>query len=157
MRLLPPQIPMKVHRDQHGFPEDVEKEEVERHEDADHPRLQQEHGDGEFLPARLDGVPGREQGQRHEEGREQDQEEADAVDAEMVGDAERGHPGAVLDELIAGAGRVEAQVERHRREERRRGHAETRGLVQILPAARQEEDQEGPQRRQERDDGEEHR
>ena len=37
------------HRDQRGFPEEVEEEEVERHEDADHRRLQHQHQDEEFL------------------------------------------------------------------------------------------------------------
>ena len=44
-----PDADQEVHRDQHHFPEDVEQEEVERHEDADHAGLQQQQQDVVFL------------------------------------------------------------------------------------------------------------
>jgi hypothetical protein len=47
--LVPPDPDEEIHRDQHGFPEDVEEEEVEGHEHAQHPRFQQQHEDLEGL------------------------------------------------------------------------------------------------------------
>src|SRR3989441_10413255 len=44
----------EVHRDQHRLPEDVEEEEVEADEHAEHPRLEDQHRDHEFLPPVLD-------------------------------------------------------------------------------------------------------
>ena len=43
--------------------------------------------------------PGRQNRDRHEEGREQNQKQTDAVDADEIFDAEARHPGDTLDEL----------------------------------------------------------
>ena len=103
----------EIHRDQHRLPEDVEEEEVEGHEDAEHARLEQEHGDGELFPAPLHRVPRGEQCERHEERGQQHEEQADAVHAQVIRDPERRHPRALLHELVVGGGGVEAGVERH--------------------------------------------
>ncbi len=79
-----PNADEEVHRDEHGFPEDVEEEQVHRDENTDHARLEQEHEDREFLDPVIDGPPGRKQGQRGQERRQQDEEQADAVDTDMV-------------------------------------------------------------------------
>ena len=47
------------------------------------------------------------EGQRREESGEDEQQQADAVDADRVGDAERRNPGVALDELEVAGRRVE--------------------------------------------------
>ena len=139
----------EVHRDQHGLPEDVEEEEIERHEHAQHARLEQQHGDRKLLPASLDRVPGGEEDERHEEGGQQHQQQADPVHAQVVRDAEGGHPRALLDELIGGERRVEACEQRHRDREGHQARREGRHLDQALRPARQEKDHGGAQHGQE--------
>ena len=46
-----PDADQQVHRDQHGFPENEEEEEIERHEDAEHAGLQNQKPDVIFLDA----------------------------------------------------------------------------------------------------------
>jgi hypothetical protein len=52
-----PDADQEVHRDQHGFPENEEEEEIERHEDAEHAGLQNQEPDVVFFDAVLDGCP----------------------------------------------------------------------------------------------------
>ena len=76
------------HGDQHGFPEDEEEDEIQGAEHADHGRLHDQQADHELLDARLDVAPGRQHAQRHDQGRQQDQQQADAVNADGVVDAQ---------------------------------------------------------------------
>ena len=91
----------EVHRHQHQFPEDVEQEEIERNEHADHARLQQQEHGVVFLDAVLDRRPGTEHGHEAHQRGEHHQQQADAVDAEVVMGAERGDPVGALLELEA--------------------------------------------------------
>ena len=52
-----PDADQQVHRDEHGFPENEEEEEIERHEDAEHAGLEDEKPDVVFLDAILDRGP----------------------------------------------------------------------------------------------------
>ena len=72
------------HRDQRRFPEEVEEEQIERDEDADHRGLQDQHQDEEFLHPVVDRLPRDQHAQRHQEGGQDDQPQRDAVDAEVV-------------------------------------------------------------------------
>ena len=102
----------EVHRDQHEFPEHVEEEEIEGQEYADHAGLQeQEHG-VVFLDAVLDGIPGAENGDEAHQRGEHDQQEADAVEADVVIGAQRGNPLRALFELISGVVQLEAREQR---------------------------------------------
>ena len=98
-------------------PEDVEQEQVDRDEDAEHRRLEREHEERERLDALVNRLPRRQQRQRRQEPGQDDQEQADAVDADVVLDAEHRHPVALLDELVVGAGRVELPPHHERRGE----------------------------------------
>ena len=89
----------EVHRDEHELPEDVEEDEVEGAEGADQRRFEEEEGDVVLLDLRFDRLPGAEDAQNGEQGGEQDQEHADAVDAEQVAYPEFGKPLPLLDEL----------------------------------------------------------
>ena len=82
----------QVHRDQYDLPEDVEEEEVEREEDAEHPCLQDEEANEVLLhavldrpEARQDADPAKQRGEHHECAGE-------AVNAKVVGDAEAWDP-----------------------------------------------------------------
>ena len=90
--LVPPHPDEEIHRDEHHFPEEVEEEQIERQKDADdageHPQqLEMEEADP-ILDLRPRGD------HRHEaqEPGEQDEQQAEAVEAEMEPDAERIDP-----------------------------------------------------------------
>ncbi len=87
-----PDADQEVHRDQHHFPEQVEEEEIERHEDAQHARLQQQEENVVFLLADLDGAPGRKDGDGAQQRGQHHQQEADAVDSQRVVRADGGNP-----------------------------------------------------------------
>ena len=89
----------QVHGHEHGFPEEVEEHEVQGREDADAGRGHEQQDDVELLDAPGDVVPGAEHAQRQEGHGQQDHEQADAVDAEMVGQPPLRHPGCLLHEL----------------------------------------------------------
>ena len=89
------------HRDQAALEEQVEEDEVERAEDADHQRLQHEEGDHVLLDAVLDRLPARQDAQRHQERGEHHEQHRDAVDAHLVFDG-AAEPVHLLDELEAG-------------------------------------------------------
>jgi hypothetical protein len=77
----------EVHGNQHQLPEDVEEEHVQGHEGPQHPHLQQLQGEHEPLDPLLDRLVGRKYGNRREEGGQHHQEQADAVDAQVVAPA----------------------------------------------------------------------
>ena len=101
-----PNADQKVHRQQHHFPKDVEEEEVQREEDAQHPRLQQQEEDAVALDV-LGDVPTGPHRQHAEERGEDDQREADAVEPQAVFDVERGNPRPGDDVLHAARAEVE--------------------------------------------------
>jgi hypothetical protein len=100
----PPDADDEVHGDEHDFPEDVEKKQVERDEGTEHPHLKQQQADHVFLHPLLHRRPGGEDGDRHDEGGEYHQPEADPVDPHVIVHAERSSsdPGHVHDELVVG-------------------------------------------------------
>src|SRR5260370_4972066 len=79
-----PNADQEVHRDEHHFPEHVKEEKIQRNENADHPGLQQQEQDVVLLGALMNRAPRREDGDHPEKRGEHDEQEADAVDAEMV-------------------------------------------------------------------------
>src|SRR6202165_56934 len=54
-----PHADQEINRNKHHFPEHVEQEEVERHENAQHPYLEQQEENVIFLRSYLDRAPGR--------------------------------------------------------------------------------------------------
>ena len=99
-----PDADQQVHRNQHGFPEDEEEEEIKRHEDAEHAGLQNQEPDVVFLDTILDGGPGREDRDPAQQRGEHDEQEGNAVDADHVARADGGNPvvGRALNEFEAG-------------------------------------------------------
>jgi hypothetical protein len=95
----------EIHRDEHRVPEHVEEEEVERDEDADHRRIEDEDQDRELLDLLVDAFPRREQRDGRQECGEHDEQQADAVDADVIVDRQRGrnvNPLHALDHLEIG-------------------------------------------------------
>ena len=99
-----PDSDQQIHRHQHGFPEDKEQEEVQRHEDAEHAGLQDQEPGIVFLDAILDPRPGREDRDGSEKRGQHDKQERDAINAKVIAGADGGNPGIrrALLELEAG-------------------------------------------------------
>ena len=105
----------EVHRHEHYLPEHVEEEEVQRAERADHPCLQQEQQNVVLLLPEIDCAEGRHDGDQSHECRQHDQQQGDAVDAEVVFDAQRRDPvpyEAELEKPAAAGVRVKAPPEK---------------------------------------------
>jgi hypothetical protein len=81
-----PNTDEEVHRDEGEFPEDVEQEEILREEDAHHAYFQKEEEDHEVLHAVFHGCPCGEDGDRREEGGEQDKKNAQTIHGEIIVD-----------------------------------------------------------------------
>ena len=93
------------HGDQRELPEAVVEHEVERDEDAEHGGLLDEEERVEDLAAGLDGVPTGEDADGREQADEDDEPEAEAVDADVVEDGGALDPGNVLTRTESRAGR----------------------------------------------------
>ena len=96
---VPPDPDQQVHGNQHHFPENVKKEKVKGDENPDHARLQEEEADHELLDLVLDILPAGEDRDDGEKSREENQEEADAVDAQEIEDPVFRNPGDPFHEL----------------------------------------------------------
>jgi len=115
------------HGDERELPEAVVEEEVEGGEDAEHRDLLEEEECVEELRAGLDCVPRGQHADGGEEGSEDDEPHAEAVDAEVIADVGGRDPGEVLLELegarggvvVEVAGEVEGEEQRKKRDEER--------------------------------------
>ena len=146
--LVAPDPDEEVHRDEHRLPEHVEEEEVERDEDPDHARLEEEHEDHELAHPVVDRRPRAEEGERREERRQDDEPQRQPVDADVVRDPPRRDPGRLLDELHRGHV-AEAGDERERDREGRGRDEEAEALLQRLVLAPREGDEDRPRHGQE--------
>ena len=92
----------EVHGNQHDFPEDIEEKDINRDKGPDHAGFQDKK-EKQILPDPLfHAAPGRQNHQRRKKGRQQDEEQADAVNANIVFDTEFADPGITLNELKLG-------------------------------------------------------
>src|SRR5262249_24563498 len=98
--LVAPDADEQSHRNEHHFPEKKKEKEVEREEDADNADFQQQQRDEELFYTLLNTLPGREHGNRREERGEDDEKQADAIDANVVTNGWAGDPGVVFLQLI---------------------------------------------------------
>ena len=112
MRFAAPDADDQIHRDQAAFEEDVEEQQVLRGEGADHQDLGGEHRRHIFGHALLDRDPARTDADRHEEDREHDQQQREAVDAQRPGeiDAADAEQAGMLDELPLGSTRALIEI-----------------------------------------------
>ncbi len=88
-----PDADQQIHRDEHDLPEDVEEEEVMGEKRAEDAGGQQQQGSAEQRPVGLDALPRAEHHDRQQQDRQQHQRHGDAVDGQVVSDAETGDPG----------------------------------------------------------------
>ena len=84
---LPPHAQQHVHGQHRHFIKEVEEEQVQRHEDPDGRRGQDQQEDVEFLGTILD-VPGNEDPRKQQNGRGKDQGGPDAIHADVKRDAQ---------------------------------------------------------------------
>ncbi len=89
----------EVHRHQDQLPEDEEQEEVQGHEDAEHGHLEDQEVGVVFLEPVGDGAPTAQDGNEAEQAGEDHEEQAEAVDAEVIAGADGRDPVGLLDEL----------------------------------------------------------
>src|SRR5207245_8373570 len=113
------------HRNEHDFPEQKEEEEVEREEDANDADFEEQKRHEEFFHAFLNAFPGSQNGDQSEEGGENDQEEADAIDADVVADRRARDPSEIFFELIALL--VDRDFEEQHQRKRELGHGDGKG------------------------------
>ena len=96
---IAPDADEEVHGDEHHLPEDIEEDEVQSDQRADHPRLEEEKGDHVFLHPEGDRLPGAQDAEDGQEGGQQDQEQADPVDAQFIADPVGLNPPPILHKL----------------------------------------------------------
>src|SRR5262249_26933340 len=94
-----PNSDQEVHGDEHHFPEDVEQNKIQRHKNAEHSRLKDQHENVVLLHAILNRAPGGHDGDKPQNRGQKHQQEADAVDSEEVLDAQRWNPVVLFLEL----------------------------------------------------------
>ena len=105
------------HRYQRAFEEDVEEHRVQRREDAVQQAGHDQEGGEVLLRARFNRRPAGDHHQYGDEAVQQDEEQRDAVDAQVVVDVEALDPAVQLDELHGAGGGIEAAVKRQGDEE----------------------------------------
>src|SRR5258708_32765127 len=110
----------EIHGDEHHFPENVEEEEIKRNEDADHAGLEEEKQNVVFLGAEMNGAPEREDGNHAEECRDNDEQQADAVNAEKIFGANEGDAFGAYLQRYAAPSRFEPTKQRKRDQEAER-------------------------------------
>jgi hypothetical protein len=93
--------------------------------------------------------------QRREQRGEQHDEQREAVDGDVIVDAELGDPRHVGLELVARLSDLEVGVERDRGQELEHGHAEADALGEVALLLRQRGDDDRPRDRQHEEDCEE--
>src|ERR1700730_13173769 len=116
---LAPYPDQEVERNQHRLPEDIEEDEVQRQEDAGGGGLQDEEQQDELLEA-AGGRVGDDDRDHEEQRIQAEQEEAQAVDAQVIADPQRGNPLQCFFELqveVAHA-RLESTDDRYHQDQR---------------------------------------
>jgi hypothetical protein len=142
------------HRNEAAFKEDVEDDDIQRAEHADHQRFQHQKRDHVFFQTRRDGRA-RQNTRWHQESGQDDKQHRNAVHAHLVGD-QAAKPFAFFHHLEAGVGVIKPTPDEQRDDERHDGGEECDvadvALGNVVIAADQK-DQRDPDERQERDDG----
>ena len=137
---MSPDADQEIHRDQHHFPEQEEQEQVQRNEHADHSGFQNQQRDEKAFHALVNRFPGSEDRNRREQRGQQDQKQAEPVDAQVVVNRRLRNPGAKFIQLIAGCVRIKAanQQQRNGEFDDRGGHREAANPHMVVIAQEQE-------------------
>ncbi len=140
-----PDADEEVHGYEHQLPEDIEKNEVQGAQGAYHGGLEEEERDEILLHPSLYGLPRDEHAEHREEGREEDEEEADAVYAEGVAHAPFGEPLRLFHELHARCLLVEEKEEGQGDGKLDEGEDEGKALYEGLEPPVHEEEKDCPE------------
>src|SRR5262249_61903711 len=121
--LASPYANKEVHRHKHHFPEDVEKEQVHRYEDADHAGLEREHCDQKLSKPSMNRIPGGNQSKRNQKCSQQDKPDTEPIDTYVIANAqvEGADPGRVGLKLKT-TRRIEVYRQKQRYQEGRDGN-----------------------------------
>src|ERR1700691_825414 len=147
--LMSPDTDQEGHGDQHDLPEQEEEEEVEGKEDADNADLEQQQHDEEFFYAVIDTLPGSKNRYGRQERGQDDEEETDAVHAQVVVDRRVGNPVVVFDQTVARYAYGHSRNEQKRKDEFDQGNCERQAANPDVILAAQEQQGEGAQRGEE--------
>ena len=120
---LAPDADQEVHRHQAHLPEHVEKDQVQRHEDAEHAHFEQQEEEEELPHPHLDRPRRVPQSQRRQEGGEEDHRDAQPIHAHVIVDVEHGDPRRLDVELHAAGALVVAEPEHDRQPQRQQADA----------------------------------
>ena len=105
----------QCHRDQRRFPEEIEQEQVERGENANQSRFQNQQQDKEFFDPLMNRSPRNQHAQWREERIQHHQPDGNSVNAHVVMNVRRRHPDFVDFKLE----RAGLTMEMHRQMQRR--------------------------------------
>src|SRR6266849_4455622 len=100
--LVPPNADQQRHGNQHHFPEKEEEEKVEREKHADNADFQHQQHHKKLFDAVLDALPRRQNRNRSQERRQDDEEQADSINAQVIIDRRLVDPLQVFLEMIPG-------------------------------------------------------
>ena len=109
------------HRDQHRFPEHVEKHRIQGGEHADHHTFHHQEGRHVLRRLVLDDLPAGDHHQDRDKGGKQDQRHRDAVHTQVVVNAEGRYPGHPFHELHLRGADIKASVQRNTHQEGQHG------------------------------------
>ena len=137
-----PDADQEIHRQQHHFPEDVEQEEIQRHEHAHHAGVEHQQQGEVTLDALFDSEAD-EHRDEADQRRQQDHRDADAVHADEVIDVVGRHPRVLLGKLDGGGGGVEMGIEEDRNQDlgSRGGHRDPADQAVLLLGAEHDHQQ----------------
>ena len=151
--LVSPDADEEVHRKQHHFPEEEEEKQVERQKDSDNPGFQHQQHQEKFFYALVDARPGCQDRNRGQKGGQQDEEQTDAVHAQVVIDGRVFDPGVKFFQPVSARSHPHAgNQQKRQRKFRERGGQRQAPDPHVVVAAKQQQRQRS-QRRQKRDSG----
>ncbi len=144
--VVTPDADQEVHRHQHHFPEHIEEEEIPCGEDSDESKFEQEYEGEEFLGPVVNCLPGKQYGDRRQEGGQNHEPQAEAVDADVPVDFGTGNPDVIGDELLSGLAALETIHQTQRENEGRQRHPERQHLDGIFLRAWHQQRKNEPKR-----------
>ena len=134
----------EIHRHQHDLPENIEEKQVNREEHAQHACLQQQEHGVILFDAVLNRRPGAENGQEPDDGRQHHQQQADAIQPQVIPRAQRRDPVEPFDKLKLSRRHVEPEDQRQRDQEAHEADDVSQQANQLLFLFRDEDQQEHP-------------
>ena len=151
--LAAPYANQKIHRHQHHFPEHVEQHEIQRHENAQHARLQQQQQNVIFLFALVDRRPGRQNRNRAQHRSQHHHQKAQPIDPQGEMRSHRRNPARIFHKLKLRRARpgLKAPYQRQRNQQAEEPKQIAHPAMQVGPLARNKQHQDRANQRREQD------